>query len=44
VKAVSGALSEMATPQFFVTVDESKGAVWETNPFVTFERSFGGYF
>jgi hypothetical protein len=80
VKAVSGAISERARTQFFVTVFESKGAVWAdesirhlwkefrglllsgqrlrfpwlfmshqglfelTNPLVTYERSFGGYF
>jgi len=44
VKAVSGALSERAMARFFVTIDESKGAVWETYPFVTCERSFGAIF
>jgi hypothetical protein len=29
VKVVSGALFERAKPQFFMTVDESKGDVWE---------------
>jgi len=44
VKVVSGALSVFASTQFSLIVYEYTGAVWVTNPFVTSESSFGGYF
>jgi hypothetical protein len=44
VKGVSGAISEWAASQFSLTVYESTGAVGLTNPFVTYEKSFEGFF
>jgi hypothetical protein len=44
MKAVSGAISKLAATQFSLTVYESTGAAWVTNPFVTCESSFGGFF
>jgi len=44
VKVVSGALSKFASTQFSLTIYEYTRAVWVTNPFVTSESSFRGYF
>jgi hypothetical protein len=44
MKAVSGAISELAATQFSLAVYEYTGAVWVTNPLVTNESSFGVYF
>jgi hypothetical protein len=44
VKAVTGDISEWAASQFSLTVYESTGALGLTNPFVTCEKSFQGYF
>jgi hypothetical protein len=44
VKAVLGAISEWATSHFSLTVYESTRAVGLTNPFLTYEKSFEGFF
>jgi hypothetical protein len=41
MKGVSGAIFDSAASQFSLTVYESKGL---TNPLVTCEKSFEGYF
>jgi hypothetical protein len=42
--AISEVISEWATTQFSLTLYESTGLCGLTNPFVTCESSFGGYF
>jgi len=44
MKAVSGAILELATTQFSLTVSESKGLCGLTNPFITCASSLEGYF
>jgi len=44
VKAVSGAISERATTQFFMTVYESKGAVWADESIRHLWKEFRGLF
>ena len=44
MKAVSGAISELAAIQFSLTVCEYTVAVWADESFVTCENSFGGFF
>jgi len=44
VKAVSGAISERATTRFFVTVYESKGAVWANESIRHLWKEFRGLF
>jgi hypothetical protein len=44
VKAVSGAISEWAASHFSLTVYESTGLWGLENPFVTYEKSFEGFF
>jgi hypothetical protein len=43
LEAVSEVISEGAATQFSLIVYESTGAVWLTNPFVTYESTFDGF-
>jgi len=43
LEAVSEVISEEAATQFSLTVYESTGALWVTNPFVTCESTFEGF-
>jgi len=44
MKGVSGSIFAWAPSQFCFNVYESTGLWGLTNPFVTCEKSFGGYF